>query len=434
MAITAGSLQHPADRIALGILQGHRGGRLRQLAAKRRFELEMVDVDRSVAREDRGSLQRVLELPHVAGPGVGAQPDERGRRQRRLPPGVTPRETLRQRFDVAGTLAKRRDPDREHVQPVVEIFAEAAGCDLLAEVAVGRGDDAHVHPQFGLGADRLHAPVLEHAKEARLQVGAHLADLVEQQRPAIRGLEMPLAVAQGAGEGAAAVSEQLRFEEVARQGRAVDRDERAGFARALAVDQPGEDLFPGSGFGLDQHRDVRARGTERQIERGQADRILGDQLRLVGGGIARRPAAQRLVDGAAERLRGKRLHDVVDRTVPHARHGGFHRAERGHDDHTGGRRVYANAPHQLVAVDAGHPQVGDDDAVGTSRQRGERLGAPRGGVDFEVLAAKHALHRRHHLGLVVHHEDPLRHGSPRRGRARLEREVPLGRWSRGRDG
>jgi hypothetical protein len=46
--------------------------------------------------------------------------------------------------DVLATLAQRGDHDGEHVDAVVEVLAEAPGLDLLGEVAVGGGEDAHV--------------------------------------------------------------------------------------------------------------------------------------------------------------------------------------------------------------------------------------------------------------------------------------------------
>ncbi|MDT4853902.1 hypothetical protein FQZ97_881840 [compost metagenome] len=35
--------------------------------------------------------------------------------------------------------------DREHIEAEIKILAEALGTHLLAQIAVGGGDDAHVH-------------------------------------------------------------------------------------------------------------------------------------------------------------------------------------------------------------------------------------------------------------------------------------------------
>ena len=47
--------------------------------------------------------------------------------------------------DVLAALAERRDADADHVEPVVEVLAEAPLRDRAAEVLVRRGDDADVH-------------------------------------------------------------------------------------------------------------------------------------------------------------------------------------------------------------------------------------------------------------------------------------------------
>ena len=82
-----------------------------------------------------------------------------------------------------------------------------------------------------VGADGLHLAVLEEPQQQRLHAQAHLADFVEEQRAAVRQLQLAELVAVGAGEAALHVAEQLRFEQRLGQARAVDRDERARGAR-----------------------------------------------------------------------------------------------------------------------------------------------------------------------------------------------------------
>ena len=53
-----------------------------------------------------------------------------------------------------------------------------------------------------------------------------LRDLVEEQRPAMRGLEEALPILGGAGESALAVAEKLAFHERLGNGAAVHRHER----------------------------------------------------------------------------------------------------------------------------------------------------------------------------------------------------------------
>ena len=68
--------------------------------------------------------------------------------------------------------------------------------------------------------------LLQHPQQSRLRVQRHVADLVEEQRAAF-GLLEPAGRRVGAGERAALVAEQLGLDQVARDRRQVDGDERA---------------------------------------------------------------------------------------------------------------------------------------------------------------------------------------------------------------
>ena len=96
--------------------------------------------------------------------------------------------------DVLHALAQGGQVDRHHVEPVVEVLAEAPGLDLGFEVAVGGGDDAHVDLDGAGAADALQLAFLQHAQQLGLEGGGDLADLVEEQGAAVGLLEAALAL------------------------------------------------------------------------------------------------------------------------------------------------------------------------------------------------------------------------------------------------
>src|SRR5262249_38559380 len=102
--------------------------------------------------------------------------------------------------------------------------------DLCAKIAVRRGDDAHVDREVRAAADAFDLPALEHTQQLRLEVGLELADLVEEERPAVGLFERAGACPGGAGERALLVPEELALEEVRRDRAAIDDDERPVFA------------------------------------------------------------------------------------------------------------------------------------------------------------------------------------------------------------
>ena len=63
------------------------------------------------------------------------------------------------------------------------------------------------------GPDGLDLPVFQEPQQERLHAEAHLPDLVQEQRAAVRDLNLPLLVAVGAGKTALDVAEQLGLQE-----------------------------------------------------------------------------------------------------------------------------------------------------------------------------------------------------------------------------
>ena len=97
--------------------------------------------------------------------------------------------------------------------------------DLLFEVLVGRGDDAHVHLDRPRRAKPFDFPFLQDAQHLGLRLRAHVADFVEEDRPAIGLLELADLLFGRSGERPLLVPEQLRFDQLFGDRRAVDLNE-----------------------------------------------------------------------------------------------------------------------------------------------------------------------------------------------------------------
>ena len=100
------------------------------------------------------------------------------------------------------------------VEAIPQVEAKSTGLDLLPQCAVGRGDDADVDAAGDVLTDAPELAVLDDAEYLGLRARGQLADLVQEQRPAVRLFEHAGAVGDRAGKGAARVAEQLGLDEI----------------------------------------------------------------------------------------------------------------------------------------------------------------------------------------------------------------------------
>jgi serine/threonine protein kinase len=219
---------------------------------------------RRVTEQD-GALDRGAELADVTRPIMPAELVEKVLRCTRMP-GELFVEGLDQQWNVVASLAERRQPERHHVEPVVQVGAKCAAVDGGAQVLVGRGDHANVDARLIAPADALDHPVLDHAQQARLQIERKLPDLVEEHGPARSTLDGTNARARGAGERALLVPEQLALDERRRNRAAVDDDERSALARTRLMNRFGEQRLARSGLALDQNGRVGAGNPRQRLE------------------------------------------------------------------------------------------------------------------------------------------------------------------------
>ena len=165
---------------------------------------------------------------------------------------------MHQPRNVVTPLGERGHAHRHHGEAMIEVLAEPAGGDLGLQVAVGGGDDAHVHRHRAAAAEAVDLALLDGAQQLGLDAHVHFADLVEQQGAAVGHLELADTAVDGATEGALLVAEQLALQHRLRDRRAVHADELTlGTARVL-MDEPGQHLLAGAAGTGEQHRGVGA--------------------------------------------------------------------------------------------------------------------------------------------------------------------------------
>jgi hypothetical protein len=292
-------------------------------------------------------------------------------------------------------------------------------------------------------ADALELLFLEHAQQLGLQVGADLADLVEQQRAAVGELEAAFALLVRAGEGAAFVAEQLALEQRFRQRGAVHADERACGARGLGVDHLRDAFLADAALAGDQHRALGLGDAPRRAQRLLHLRALGDDVVRVADDLAAQvlvlaleaPRALHALEHQRERVGGARLHQEVRRAALHRAHGVLDRAVRGDDDAGQARDLRGDAFDELLPVGARHAQVGEHQVRRFAARLFEALGAIASDAHLVAQALDGLDEELTGEVVVVDDEDLVdRHGwiQDRLGRVGITRAMeapPSGPWS-----
>ena len=206
---------------------------------------------------------------------------------------------------------------------------------------------AQIRPEVGLDgarpADRAELVLLQHAQQLGLEGWLHLADLVEQDRAAVGQLEQARSLGNGTGEGAAAMAEQLRLDQITRDGGAVDLDERAVRPATELVDRARHELFAGAVLSMDEDAGVARRhladerdhllhrlASRDEVAESRVRSELFLQFPVFGGQLI---LLARLVQ-----LRKQQRH--LDRFLDETERAGIHRLDRlrhaavaGHHDH-----------------------------------------------------------------------------------------------------
>src|SRR5436305_15247410 len=159
--------------------------------------------------------------------------------------------------DVLPPLAQRRQRYRDDVQAIEEVLAERPFADPFFQIAVGGGDQPDVRLDRPRGAHALELALLEDAQQPGLERRRDLADLVEEERPSLGGLDAADLPLDGARERPALMAEELALEEGLGEGGAVDRHERLAGPGAAAMESTRRHLLAGAALAAQQHGRVR---------------------------------------------------------------------------------------------------------------------------------------------------------------------------------
>ena len=116
-------------------------------------------------------------------------------------------EMAEEQWNFRRSLTQRRHVDRQHVQSVIEVLAQAARFHGLLNFDVRGGKHAHVDSDHVTPAEARVLMILQNVQQLGLEMRAHLGDFVEENGALGGQLEFAGFRAHRAGERALLVAE-----------------------------------------------------------------------------------------------------------------------------------------------------------------------------------------------------------------------------------
>ncbi len=146
----------------------------------------------------------------------------------------------------------------DNIEPVIEVFPEAARPDFFLQVLVGRRDDPCIRAKQVPATDPVIIPLCQNPQQAGLQGNRHIPYFVEEQRPACGFFKSSDSAGMGAGKSTFFMPEKFGFKQFRRDRGAIDGHERRIRPGAVLVKNPRHYLFATAGFAGNQHADIGA--------------------------------------------------------------------------------------------------------------------------------------------------------------------------------
>ena len=256
-----------------------------------------------------------------------------------------------------------------HIDTVIEIFAEASFGYHGGQIVKGRHDKAHVHVNGGCAADTLYLSVLQYPQKLCLQVRRQGAQIIQEERSPVSLLYAAAPDGRRTGGRRRFRAKELLFQRGWLR-RAVNNNKGIVLARRCQVNGPGNHLLACSGLACNQ---------DSGAPRSYALHHLAHLVHILASANQRLHAVMLLhgflqkavlpvgpgqldgiVNGQEQLVVGKRLGDVVKGAVLHGFHSTFYGAEGSHDKHRDVRPFLLDPGQHLHAAHPWHLHVRDN--------------------------------------------------------------------------
>src|SRR5882762_389714 len=244
---------------------------------------------------------------------------------------------------------------------MIQILTEQAFANPCFQVLIGRGDDTDTRANRLMAANPIESSVRQYAQQARLQLGRHIADLIQEQGAAFGLLEATPPQSLCPREGATLVPEELRFQKVFWHCRGIYCDEWLVCARAVTVQRARDELLACPGLAGDQNCGARLRQAADCAEHLLHRLCLPEDIRRAGqrllGFVLPHALAQCPTDELDRLVNVEWLWQIFERATLERRHRRLQIGVRSHDNDRKIGETLLYGLQQFQARGAGHADV-----------------------------------------------------------------------------
>src|ERR1700733_14149490 len=126
------------------------------------------------------------------------------------------REVSDEQRNIFWTFAQGWDPDREHVQAIVQIAAELAVLHHFLQIAIGCRHQPHIDSLGSVVAQPFKLTFLQSAEQFGLDLDGNISHLVQEKRAPISQLQPSNLLCNCSCEGASLMSKKFTFQQSCR--------------------------------------------------------------------------------------------------------------------------------------------------------------------------------------------------------------------------
>ena len=162
--------------------------------------------------------------------------------------------------DILLAVAYRRNSKGDHIDAIVKILTKRAAAHHRFKTPICCRNKAEIDLLVMGRAYALDALVLDRPQYLSLHRERKRIDLIKEERTAVRTFNKArLALPIRAGEAAALITKQLRFDQIFGKCRAVHRDEGLILTVTMVMDIVRHDLFAAARFAIQENGRVQRR-------------------------------------------------------------------------------------------------------------------------------------------------------------------------------